>query len=151
MPDNVFEAAKFATVLDETQRRLSTLNSTLDNCRGASSTPRVQLLATAFQTQVKEITAVVERVRSQVSARGLGRSVALNTPWIPFTDLPDAADSRALTLWLVQSLNALASRYQSIAEAKRLGGLESTVAELQQLFAAQAKRIAMEANRFEDL
>lgn len=155
------DVVPFDTVTAHTLKRLNGLVDELEIQASAPANARVQLLASAYLRQMRELYSTVERIVTKVSDRALRRPLPLPSTLPPPTTPADHAlegavddstvDSTTLTAWLIAELNTAGTLFQHLADQRRLGPCSAAVTELAALFPAQSRRVAMEAHRFNDL
>lgn len=141
----------FAAILRHTLERLATIHDDLQTELTTTDRERVRLLAGAFLAQHEALTEAVERIEAHQPVRVLGRTVMREDGLGTLAPLPRPSDSRDLTRWLVEAINDLAAQYASLAGERRLRPAANAIEELEALFAAHGRRLAIEAQRFEDL
>lgn len=112
---------------------------------------RSRMLASAFSSQHAELLLTIERIHARQSQRVLNRRLLLSATVGSVDKLAPTTDSRTLTHWVVVSLQRLSELFDQLLSRGRLGAAESAVDELHRLLIAHAKRLALEAHRFEDL
>ncbi len=145
------ETRTFSAILDETLSRLEVLTNAVSAEQRITRSARVELLAAALTQQLEELTATICRIRERQSPRALERAFALADPLPALAPVPERADSRAFTTWLLQALGLLVTRFELLASQRRLGSAAAAVREIARLLSAQSRRFALEAQRFEDL
>lgn len=112
---------------------------------------RSRMLASTFASQHAELMQTIARIHARQSKRALNRRLLLSTAVGAVDELAPSTDSRTLTHWVVVSLQRLSGLFDQLLSRGRLGAAESAVDELHRLLIAHAKRLALEAHRFEDL
>ncbi len=145
------EPCSFAELLDNTQRYLEVMARVLAEIIEHTDSDRSRMLASTFASQHAELMHTIERIQSRQSQRALDRRLLLSATVATVDELAPTTDSRTLTHWVVVSLQHLSGRFEQLLSRGRLGAAESAVGELQRLLVAHAKRLALEAHRFEDL
>lgn len=139
-----------AAELAKTAACLHHLNALLASC-AQTGNPRTRLLATTFVSQLAEVRGVLERIELKAKSSVLARRLLLEKPFVAPTLTNANQDSRALTLSIVNTFNAISVHYAQVLESCSNRAVQIIANELCNLFLAQSRRIAMEANRFEDL
>ncbi len=137
-------------IASSTLRHLNKLTGELHSYLQASPNQRALLLGQAFASQMAELQQTVQRIVDRMPGRALKRVVRTDVE-APLPALSTTDDSRSLTTWLVQHLQAEQAMYQHLLDHARLGPAKGALTELSALFLAQSKRIALEAHRFQDL
>ncbi len=140
-----------AEVFAELRNRLDRVEAVLLQVTTDTRSERVRLLCTELLDQHRALLATIGRIQDRQGASTLARPVSDGPVLGELTPFLEYWDSRAVTAWVLTAISVCTEALDVILTRRRLGRAKAALDELHKLLAAHGRRVAVEAQRFEDL